>query len=144
MEPSREYRFNKVRLESFKNWPGLKDPEELAAVGFYYLGYSDRVKCFACHWEIYNWQETDNPWTEHQRFNKKRPLLNGISCNNVPIEPSFDVCGIYEIDCNTSKCKICNVNKINVIFLPCQHAVSCNKCYKKLFECITCHKCMLS
>jgi baculoviral IAP repeat-containing protein 2/3 len=59
------------RLESFKgNWPAnlAQTPDHLSASGFFYVGYSDNVKCFFCDGGLCNWEADDEPWTEHARW----------------------------------------------------------------------------
>ena len=58
-----------ARLRTFNEcqWPtGLKQSKHvLADAGLFYLGTSDRVKCFYCNGVLNNWQEEDDPWQEH-------------------------------------------------------------------------------
>lgn len=37
------------------------DKKALAKGGFYFTGYSDRVKCFACGRTVERWEPSDNP-----------------------------------------------------------------------------------
>ncbi len=59
-----------ARTRTFRDWPpALKQqPKDLAAAGFFYIGYSDQVKCFYCDGGLRNWQPEDDPWTEHSRW----------------------------------------------------------------------------
>ncbi|MGB0360720.1 MAG: baculoviral IAP repeat-containing protein, partial [Endozoicomonas sp.] len=41
---------------------------EVASAGFFYLGESDRVKCWYCSGGLQNWNRNDNPWTEHAKW----------------------------------------------------------------------------
>lgn len=59
------------RLESYKgNWPTnlAQTPDHLSSAGFFYVGYSDNVKCFFCDGGLCNWEADDEPWTEHARW----------------------------------------------------------------------------
>lgn len=59
------------RLESFKGkWPSnlAQTPDHLSSAGFFYVGYSDNVKCFFCDGGLCNWEADDEPWTEHARW----------------------------------------------------------------------------
>jgi len=59
------------RLESYKGkWPTnlAQTPDHLSSAGFYYVGYSDNVKCFFCDGGLCNWEADDEPWTEHARW----------------------------------------------------------------------------
>ncbi|XP_071627282.1 uncharacterized protein [Temnothorax longispinosus] len=107
-ETYEDYRFEFIRLRSFKNWPWISGlwikPEKLAAAGFYYTRESDKVKCFECPIEIYGkWQVDDNPMAYHQRWSRRCLFSHNIPCDNVPIGtdpasvPGVDVIesGIY-------------------------------------------------
>ena len=60
-------------MRTFRDWPpALKQrPKDLADAGFYYIGYSDQVRCFYCDGGLRNWQPDDDPWTEHSRWFSK-------------------------------------------------------------------------
>lgn len=85
------------------------DPAKLAAAGFYYTGEGDKVRCFECKVEICQWQEGDNPMSDHQRWQEQCRFIRKIPCGNVPIgenpnsipQPrprSRDVCGPYGVE----------------------------------------------
>ncbi|XP_063981785.1 death-associated inhibitor of apoptosis 1-like [Diachasmimorpha longicaudata] len=105
-----DYRLEAARLASYRNWPAtFMDTSKLAAAGFYYTGETDRVKCFECGIEIFQWVEGDNPMSDHRRwrstckFIRKQPCGNvpiGVDPNTVPVPPprSRDVCGRYGED----------------------------------------------
>ena len=60
-----------TRFDSFRNkWPTnlTQKPEQLAAAGYFYIGYADNVKCFFCDGGLCNWEDNDDPWTEHARW----------------------------------------------------------------------------
>jgi hypothetical protein len=61
------YALEYERLKTFTHWPKYMQPNgvELAKAGFYYLGQSDRVKCFTCGLVLRNWKPTDNARNEH-------------------------------------------------------------------------------
>lgn len=58
------------RLETFEFWPAQirQRPEQLAQAGLYYIGDSDKVKCFYCDGLLYNWEPDDDPFVEHARW----------------------------------------------------------------------------
>lgn len=71
----RQMRYYKNRLDSFKYFPKrpfYPRPAELAAAGFYYLGYTDTTKCFSCGLSVHNWEETDDAISEHYRWSSGR------------------------------------------------------------------------
>ncbi|OCT62495.1 baculoviral IAP repeat-containing protein 7-B isoform X2 [Xenopus laevis] len=59
-----------VRLGSFSTWPldVPGSPEVLAGAGFFYTGHRDHVKCFHCDGGLQNWEQGDDPWTEHAKW----------------------------------------------------------------------------
>lgn len=75
------------RLKTFENWPlEYIDKHLLAKIGFYYLGNGDRVKCFVCSYEIYNWEENDDPIADHKRYSPYCRLMRGLTTLNIPID----------------------------------------------------------
>jgi hypothetical protein len=55
-----------ARLNTFKNWPNSKRQKaDLAKCGFYYLGETDKVRCFYCGVGLNDWICEDNVWLEH-------------------------------------------------------------------------------
>ncbi|XP_014600570.1 PREDICTED: death-associated inhibitor of apoptosis 2-like isoform X1 [Polistes canadensis] len=106
---NQDYRFETIRLQTFEDWPvNFIDPKDLAAAGFYYLHTEDKVKCFECKIEVYNWEEGDVPMRDHKRHSPICRFVRNIPCGNVPIgvDPNsipvpsprgYDVCGIHEI-----------------------------------------------
>ena len=65
------------RLTTFVDWPHDHPlrPVDLAAAGFYYLGTGDSVKCYRCGIPLHNWDPTDTPWGEHQKWKPQCPLV---------------------------------------------------------------------
>ena len=55
------------RIKTFAGWKTSQTPEDLARAGFIYMGNGDRVKCFFCAGQLYNWEAGDKPWEEHAR-----------------------------------------------------------------------------
>jgi len=79
-------RFEKVRLETFIDWP-IKwlHPAELAADGFYYLRTADHCACIFCRGIIGVWESGDTPRKEHHRHFPHCPFIRGQPVGNVPI-----------------------------------------------------------
>ena len=68
---SPQFAIESSRLESFKGkWlPDLpQTAQALSSAGFFYVGYSDNVKCFFCNGGLCNWEANDEPWTEHAKW----------------------------------------------------------------------------
>lgn len=68
------------RVASYRNWPAYKHqtPEQLAAAGFFYAGFSDNVKCFYCNGGLRNWEKGDDPWHEHARWFPTCPYVLSV------------------------------------------------------------------
>ncbi|XP_065221319.1 E3 ubiquitin-protein ligase XIAP-like [Planococcus citri] len=64
------YKTYEQRIKTYKNWliSHKKKPEELAAIGLFYTGKSDRVQCFYCNGLHYCWKVTEDPSEEHARW----------------------------------------------------------------------------
>ncbi|XP_071170353.1 putative inhibitor of apoptosis [Mytilus edulis] len=57
------------RIDTFVTWPhkDIQEPTNVATAGFYYTLNHDLVRCFCCNLGLSEWDECDNPWTEHAR-----------------------------------------------------------------------------
>lgn len=78
------YRYQTARLDSFKNWTASYiKPEKLAAVGFYFTGRNESIKCFECHLEISKWPSGLGVVANHKIFSPKCKIARQFSCNNV-------------------------------------------------------------
>jgi Inhibitor of Apoptosis domain len=63
---TKDYRELSVRLKSFEAWPfGKPDFRFMAARGEYYTGVYDRVRCYACKYDQYDWYRTDDRTDYH-------------------------------------------------------------------------------
>lgn len=149
------------RLESFVNWPisVRQRPDELADAGFFYIGTGDRVKCFACGGGLKDWQIDDIPWDEHalwygdecmyvkhsrgedfvkrikERYELKKQQNNILVTSTEPV-----VNDAVFVANNNQFCKICYVNDVDTIFMPCMHVVACGNCAFMLKDCPMCRK----
>ncbi|XP_052868349.1 baculoviral IAP repeat-containing protein 5.2-B [Anopheles cruzii] len=68
------YLLQEDREKSFKQWPYTEDKKcsirKMAEAGFYWHGTDheiDIAACFVCGKELDGWEESDDPWTEHQK-----------------------------------------------------------------------------
>lgn len=53
---------------TFQSWPKrLPRVEKLVSAGFYYTGVDDDVMCIECKVVLHDWEDTDNPWLEHEK-----------------------------------------------------------------------------
>ena len=126
------YRSLEDRLDSFRDWnvPFL-EARVLAACGFYYTGYSDRVRCFECSVELCYWQEGDDPLKEHRLWAARCEFarrLYQLTANNENSDTTS----------NDLKCKICFANNMNIVALPCRHFAVCQYCVENIENCVIC------
>ncbi|XP_061176039.1 uncharacterized protein LOC133184990 [Saccostrea echinata] len=64
-----DYKTVESRLKTFVFWP-FNDKQSkviLVQCGFFFTGQQDIVRCFACDIGLAEWDETDDPWSEHAR-----------------------------------------------------------------------------
>ena len=69
---SLQYMWYDKRLESFAYWPKGHPmrPESLAGAGFYYTGFSDKVRCFCCELTLHQWEVFDCALEQHKKHCK--------------------------------------------------------------------------
>ncbi|XP_044588675.1 death-associated inhibitor of apoptosis 1-like [Cotesia glomerata] len=85
-QSSMDYREEEARLQSYSSWPlRYMDPIRMATAGFYYTGQGDKVKCFECGISISEWEEGDNPLSDHQRWQSNCRFIRSLRCGNVPL-----------------------------------------------------------
>ncbi|XP_078493298.1 E3 ubiquitin-protein ligase XIAP-like [Ciona intestinalis] len=78
------------RLSTFMKYPQDTpvNPRHLAAAGFHYTGYKDRVKCFCCGLCVENWVSGDE--TKAKKWHRNNcELMNGNGGGDQPIAGSF-------------------------------------------------------
>lgn len=143
------------REESFKDWPvGMDhiDTKTIASAGFFYTGLSDRVECYHCEQMVGDWLVEKDPWTAHvekspncfhlklvkgpefiravEAKQKSAELKNKLfkempfgNIEEVQVEPNQTIDNTEDMTC-----KICLINKIQLVLLPCGHLCSCREC----------------
>ncbi|GAV05583.1 hypothetical protein RvY_15687 [Ramazzottius varieornatus] len=68
MTDGQDMKSEKNRLKSFLNFPHhLVKFQDLAAAGFFYTGFQDRVRCAYCAGILGTWQRGDDPAIEHRK-----------------------------------------------------------------------------
>ena len=74
------------RLSTFLRFPQKSpaNPSDLAAAGFFYSGYKDRVKCFVCSTCVESWVFNDDPSNAHWH-QPDCSFVKGEECGNVRI-----------------------------------------------------------
>jgi baculoviral IAP repeat-containing protein 7/8 len=121
-----------ARIKSFTSkWTAPVKPSELAEAGFYFIGPHDCVKCFYCDGELCNWKKGEIPWTEHRRWFPNCQFLS-LSTKSVNSKKCKNLEEIQLL------CKICLLNEIEVVFLPCGHFTTCSKCAAAICKCPIC------
>ncbi|KAH3729030.1 hypothetical protein DPMN_054993 [Dreissena polymorpha] len=67
---SPEYKTLESRIVSYEssNFRCAKRPYQLAEAGFFYTGIGDHFRCFSCNGGLRNWENNDDPWTEHCKW----------------------------------------------------------------------------
>ncbi|KAK3577417.1 hypothetical protein CHS0354_032263 [Potamilus streckersoni] len=65
-----DWNLESTRLATYTSWPSQlnQKPQALAKAGLFYMGQGDRVKCFWCGGELYDWEPHDDPWEEHAKW----------------------------------------------------------------------------
>ncbi len=154
------------RLLSFvPNWPlnRSQKPTELAEAGFYYMGESDRTKCFFCYGGLWQWEPEDDPWEQHamhhpmcgfvlavrgQEFiDQMRHMKNAkkkaeqFEVPNILVIPNplpVDERQEFEELKAERTCKVCLDKKVEISFQPCGHCVTCRFCCRTLDKCPVC------
>lgn len=85
------------RLSTFAGWPVsfIISPKSLAAAGFYYTKYTDKVKCAFCNICICHWEFGDNAVDEHKRHNPDCSFILSQDCGNIPIIEGIQLRGEF-------------------------------------------------
>lgn len=76
----KKYHSYESRLKSFETCLAKNriNPEEFAAAGFFFSGYTDLVACFACGMRLFGWKKDDDPWVNHAYY---RPFCIHVTEN---------------------------------------------------------------
>ncbi|RZC35564.1 BIR and/or zf-C3HC4 3 domain containing protein [Asbolus verrucosus] len=163
----RSYEDFKSRLETFADWPkALKlKPKQLAEAGFYYKGVGDQTVCFHCGGGLKDWEDNDDPWEQHALWfpkcgylittkgegfvdevrnklkTEQNPLPNSSSASTkeASAESKSEGGGAAQDDLS-KMCKICFINEIEVVFIPCGHLLACIECSLSLKTCPVCRQ----
>ncbi|GLH01933.1 Apoptosis 1 inhibitor [Gryllus bimaculatus] len=109
--PSFNLKSEADRYKTFERWPvPFMDAHKLAAAGFYYINRDDLVKCVFCGVEVGNWEEGDDPFQDHQRWQPSCPFIRKMPVGNIPLSGNvdtppgrevsrgYDVCGPYTLE----------------------------------------------
>lgn len=130
--PSRNYKDEKQRLESYAGYPSnTVDVRQLAKAGFWFTKSEDIVRCAFCDVEVGRWEEGDNPVEEHKKWSKNCPFLSHPSdVDNVAIDPSDPPPPLPQLDFGFDECGIYNIRKSdNCPIVPSLEKLGINKRY---------------
>ena len=77
------------RLETFRSWPSSANvsPQDLARLGFFYVGEEDKTQCAFCNGILRKWDKGDNIAAEHRKYFEHCLFVQGKETRNVPIPP---------------------------------------------------------
>ena len=111
--PPGDTKMESYRLSTFIRFPSNSpvNPRVLAAVGFFYTGYKDRVKCFSCANCVDNWTIEDDVTSSHWHKGGCA-FMQQEDCGNVPlgkcmiISPDFVVTNFREPSDYTTSCYV--------------------------------------
>ena len=81
---------HQAREKSFATWLAKQSIDEMIDAGFFYSGKLDLVYCFHCGLALFQWEENDDPKTEHLKWSKYCGYMNTS-------DKGVDVCGIRDI-----------------------------------------------
>ncbi|CAG9802208.1 unnamed protein product [Chironomus riparius] len=92
--------FEELRIKSFENWQFDENEKcsvlEMARAGFYYSGNSkddDSAICFVCGKVLDGWENTDDPWMEHQKHSANCKFVQmRRSEDDLTLEEFLDLC----------------------------------------------------
>jgi len=157
------------RVKSFTSyWPWTNHPTlrpaDMAKAGFHYSGESDKVKCFLCSLELNNWETTDTPFGEHEKWRPECPMVkqhreeqiaaarNNTRNGNIQSDAAIvdDLQNDLEMlevtpgdppeDLPETNCVVCFDKRRAMAFIPCGHVVCCEDCGNRVADCTMCRK----
>ncbi|XP_046571620.1 uncharacterized protein LOC124279784 [Haliotis rubra] len=148
-----DYNQGSDRLASFRGWPRERGPtpRQLAAAGFYYTGFLDKVRCFCCGVRLREWDEEDDPWREHARYSPNcrfltercptdtTPQVTGSGSSEIhPQRAAMKRKNESQDNRQWNRCILCLDHPANIVFLPCGHLVVCVMCKQVIQRCPVC------
>ena len=88
LEPCTNFSRERHRLVSFlsTSWTSPVDPNDLAKWGFHWTGSADTGRCNFCRLEVRGWEPQDQGESEHRRWNRNCPFIQGRDVGNVPLD----------------------------------------------------------
>ena len=137
-----QYSSYSKRLSSFDGWPEKSPihPEELSAAGLIYFGLHNIVYCYFCNKTLYHFKDGDCAYEIHRLAAPWCPFIQLLYYNNLAIQCPNHTFLVKQKENIPEQllCKICYVNPLCIVFLPCRHALGCIQCSLKLEMCAVC------
>lgn len=141
----------KLRIATFEGWPIIVvSATQLAQAGFFYRGKADKAVCYYCDATLKQWEEGDDPLTEHAKLQpdcnfllliKGREFIQQFERPaNIETEDEVEDDDDDSVENNNEKtddCSICLTSSKDTILVPCGHSTCC-KCS---FNVSTCPEC---
>lgn len=94
-----------TRRQTFARWPHMDYkwalPNRMAQAGFYHqprVSGDDRAMCFTCNVCLVCWEQTDEPWSEHDRHSPSCPFVKGECTQNVPLAITYATAAAVRIN----------------------------------------------
>ena len=156
-----DYSDFQVRLASFKNWPNSHPikPYDLAHAGHVYFNYDDHTICFDCKREYRQWDESHSPYEKHKsgcstwsksfsiyrtvQFRKKMPKNVSLKMKDVSRKSYRQLLEENRPLKKPKLCKLCEEKERCIIYMPCEHFISCVACSKLYKTCFVCMRTVL-
>ncbi|XP_054260293.1 death-associated inhibitor of apoptosis 1-like [Macrosteles quadrilineatus] len=164
-----QFKLLESRLKSYQKWPKTPKftPEMFSEAGFFYTGKEDGIICYYCGGGLNNWsKESDEPWVEHARHfskcyflltTKGKSFVSNVCAKSPTKESKQEGLNEYKLkqeednqdilskklqknNPGNNECKICYMEEVAIVFLPCAHAVACVKCALSLTKCAVCRQ----
>ena len=126
-------------------------PLQLAQAGFYYTGFKGDVRCFYCGVTVEDWSSDESPWYVHLIRKPHCPYMKHKVQSPIAYTPTVtsgedgDETGqspgpatvAYQAD-DALTCKVCLLERVEVVFLPCTHLLTCHDCAYAMRTCPVC------
>lgn len=140
-----------IRLKTFNKWPfsHIHSGDKLAKAGFYYAIKYNILLCAFCHVKLCNLKKDDDIMKIHENLAFSAcKYINCLKTKSLKatkkLSPFLKLkkksCLILADSSDQYRCKICFEEKLDVLFIPCNHIITCSKCSSKLSQCPVCRE----
>ena len=156
-QPFSVYKSFKKRLKTYESSAHVdaERAESLAAAGFFYRGVGDDSQCGFCSATVFSWHSRHEPAVEHARHSPHCLIVRQIMRHDPSIldklstppeqraavrKPGSPRQNPPPSSAETSLCKICFDQDMDVLFVPCNHLICCSSCSANLPHCPLCRQ----